>query len=228
MLLWINPERLILSSMEPILKGILSGLAYGLLLGPLFFMNLRTTLTYGVRHGVALVLGAFSADSLMVLTSWWGASRLEAITSDGVFQSWFGLSSGLLLLGFGLAAVWPNKQKFEAEMSDHQPIPRRRYTFLQGFSLNMSNPANWLFWLGLATVARVEAPAGSDYYGRLFMGSALLSLFSADLSKTLLAHQIGKRLKPGVPELIVRIAGFILIGVSGWILVRVGQNYFFR
>jgi putative Mn2+ efflux pump MntP len=49
----------------------------------------------------------------------------------------------------------------------------------------------------------------------------LIALFSTDLSKVLLAHQIGKRLKPGVPEKIVRVAGLILMGVSIWILISV-------
>jgi threonine/homoserine/homoserine lactone efflux protein len=210
--------------MEPIIKGLLSGLAYGMLIGPLFFMNIRTTLTHGMRQGVALVAGAFTSDLLLVLASWWGASRLASITSEGLFQSWFGLICGLLLFGFGLSAAWPRKRRFDNEMNESQPIPKRRYAFFQGFSVNMSNPSNWIFWLGVATAARAEAPGGSETYVRFFMAAALLGLFSTDLSKALLAHQIGKRLKPGVPEKIVRFAGFILMGVSSWILFRVAQN----
>lgn len=210
--------------MEPIIKGLLSGLAYGLLIGPLFFMNIRTTLAHGMRQGVALVGGAFTSDLLLVLASWWGAGRLASITSEGLFQSWFGLICGLLLFGFGLSAAWPRKRRFDNAMTDSQPIPKRRYAFFQGFSVNMSNPSNWIFWLGVATAARAEAPGGSETYVRFFMAAALLALFSTDLSKALLAHQIGKRLKPGVPEKIVRFAGFILMGVSSWILFRVAQN----
>ncbi|MFN0036503.1 MAG: LysE family translocator [Saprospiraceae bacterium] len=212
--------------MEPILKGLLSGLAYGLLIGPLFFMNIRTTLTHGMRQGVALVAGAFTSDLLLVLASWWGAGRLAAITSEGLFQSWFGLACGLLLFGFGLSAVWPRKRNFEGQMEENKPLAKRRYAFFQGFSINMTNPSNWLFWLGVATAARAEAPGGSENYVRVFMAAALIALFATDLSKALLAHQIGRRLKPGVPEKIVRFAGFILMGVSSWILFRVAQNAF--
>ena len=220
------PNRHCNSNMEPIIKGLLSGLAYGLLIGPLFFMNIRTTLTHGMRHGVALVAGAFTSDLLLVLASWWGAARLASITSEGLFQSWFGLICGLLLFGFGLSAVWPRKRNFDKEMTDNQPVPKRSYAFLQGFSVNMSNPSNWLFWLGVATAAKAEAPGGSETYVRFFMAAALLALFSTDLSKALLAHQIGRRLKPGVPEKIVRFAGFILMGVSSWIIFGVFQKGF--
>jgi threonine/homoserine/homoserine lactone efflux protein len=207
--------------MEPIIKGILSGLAYGLLIGPLFFMNLRTTLSHGMRQGIALVAGAFTSDLILVFTSWWGASRLVSLTEEGPFQTWFGMLCGLMLFGFGLSAVWPKKHRFDHEMGTSQPIPKRRYAYLQGFSINMTNPSNWLFWLGIATAARAEAPGGSESYVKWFMITALIALFSTDLSKVLLAHQIGKRLKPGVPEKIVRVAGLILMGVSIWILISV-------
>jgi threonine/homoserine/homoserine lactone efflux protein len=210
--------------MEPILKGLLSGLGYGLLLGPLFFLNLRATLSYGWRQGISLVAGAFTSDLLLVLASWWGAERLASITSEGLFQSWFGLICGLLLFGFGLSAAWPRKRNFEAQLNAPQQVAKRRYGFLQGFSINMTNPSNWLFWLGVATAAKAEAPAGDEYYLRFFMGAALIGLFSTDMTKVLLAHQIGRRLKPGVPEKIVRFAGFILMSVSLWILFRVAQN----
>jgi threonine/homoserine/homoserine lactone efflux protein len=212
--------------MEPILKGLLSGLAYGLLLGPLFFLNLRATLSHGWRQGMALVAGAFASDLLLVLASWWGAERLALITSEGLFQSWFGLICGLLLFGFGLSAAWPRKRNFQAQLNAPPQVTKRRYGFLQGFSINMTNPSNWLFWLGVATAARAEAPSGDEYYLRFFMAAALIALFSTDAAKVLLAHQIGQRLKPGVPEKIVRFAGFILMSVSLWILFGVVKNAF--
>jgi threonine/homoserine/homoserine lactone efflux protein len=210
--------------MEPILKGLLSGLAYGLLIGPLFFMNIRVTLSHGTRQGIALVAGAFTSDLLLVLTSWWGAGRLQSIAREDLFQSWFGLVCGLMLFGFGVSAAWPRKHRFDAQLSDNQPVVKRRYAFFQGFLINMTNPSNWLFWLGVATAARAEAPDGSEGYARIFMAAALAMLFLTDLTKVLLAHQIGRRLKPGVPEKIVRVAGFILMGVSVWILWRVAER----
>jgi len=212
--------------MEPILKGLLSGLAYGLLIGPLFFMNIRTTLRDGVRQGMALVAGAFTSDLVLVLASWWGAGRLAAMTSEGMFQSWFGLACGLLLFGFGLSAVLPGKRDLSAQLNENQSVAKRHHAYLQGFSINMSNPSNWLFWIGVATAARAEVPSGSETHMSFFMASTLIALFLTDLGKVLLAHQIGQRLKPGVPEKIVRFAGFILMAVSSWILFRVAQNAF--
>ncbi len=210
--------------MEPIIKGLLSGLAYGLLLGPLFVLNIRTTLSHGMRRGMIQVVGALASDSLLVLACWWGSEQLASIAEESTFQRWFGIICGLLLFGFGLSAVWPRKLNLDPNLSKSAPMLKKRYAFLQGFSVNTTNPSNWLFWLSIAAAAQAEAPDENEIYVRLFMVAALIALFCTDLSKVLLAHQIGRKLKPGTPEKIVRLAGFILMGVSTWIIIRVIQN----
>jgi len=211
--------------MEPIAKGLLSGLGYGLLLGPLFFMNIRTTLAHGIRQGVALVTGALVSDTMLVLGSWWSAEQLEEVGNDDLYQNWFGLICGLMLFGFGLSAALPNKRRnYDKEMRDSQPLPKRRNAFFQGFLINTTTPSNWVFWLGVATAAAAAAPEHDENYTRLFMVAALISLFCTDLSKVFLANYVGKKMKPGTPQKIVRLAGFILMGVSLWILVRVAQK----
>jgi threonine/homoserine/homoserine lactone efflux protein len=211
--------------MEPIIKGILAGLAYGLLLGPLFFVSLRVTLSQGWRNGVALVGGAFASDATLVAGGWWSAARLSTLARQEVFQSGFGLVSGLVLFGLGLSAVWPRKRKMLTGNGD-EPLFKRRYSFLKGFLINMSNPSNWLFWLSLATVVQAEALPADGGYAKVFLFATLAVVLMTDLIKVLLAHKIGKYLKPGVPEKIARIAGVILLIVSGWMLVRVIGNAF--
>lgn len=211
--------------MEAIAKGILSGLGYGLLIGPLFFLSVRVILSQGIRHGIALIAGAFTSDCILVATSWWGAGKLESISNDPFFQNWIGLFSGLLLFGFGIAALWPGKKPRSIETSSALPPSKRRYTYLQGLLLNSSNPSNWLFWLSIATVAQSQADPGNEEYAQIFMSAALITLFSTDIAKAYAAHKIGSKLKPGMPEKIVRIAGGILIGLSIWILFSVFKNW---
>jgi threonine/homoserine/homoserine lactone efflux protein len=211
--------------MEAIAKGILSGLGYGLLIGPLFFFNIRLTLSHGFRHGVALVMGALASDIALVLASWWSANRLAAISNSNMFQDWVGLLCGLLLLGFSISAIFPRKRNFTNSAQGALPISKHRYSLLQGFLINSSNPSNWLFWLSIATVARSEAPPDNPQYAQIFLISAVFSLVTTDLSKVLLAHKIGSRLKPGVPEKIVQIAGVVLSCLSIWVLFRVFQNW---
>ena len=211
--------------MEPVIKGILAGLAYGMLLGPLFFISLKVTLSQGWRNGVALVGGAFASDATLVAGGWWSAARLSTLARQEVFQSGFGLVSGLILFGFGLSAIWPRKSQAMAAARD-EPLSKRRYSFLKGFIINMSNPSNWIFWLSLATVVQAEAMPEDGRYAETFLVATLVVVLLTDLVKVLLAHKIGKNLNPGVPEKIVRVAGVILMVVSGWVLFNVAKAVF--
>ncbi|MBX2892558.1 MAG: LysE family transporter [Saprospiraceae bacterium] len=209
--------------MEAIIKGTLAGLAYGLLLGPLFFVSLKVTLSQGWRNGIALIGGAFASDATLVAGGWWSAARLSTFARLEAFQSSMGLVSGLVLFGFGLSAIWPRKRKMLMEDAD-EPLAKRRYSFLKGFFINMANPSNWLFWLSLATLVQTEAFPSEGRYAEVFLIATLAVVLLTDLVKVLLAHRIGKYLKPGVPEKIVRVAGLILLAVSGWLLLNVIKN----
>ncbi len=211
--------------MEPVIKGILAGLAYGLLLGPLFFISLKVTLRQGWRNGVALVGGAFASDATLVAGGWWSAARLSAIAKQEMFHSGFGLVSGLILFGFGLSALWPRKRK-SLMPNEEEPVDKRRYSFIKGFLINMSNPSNWLFWLSLAAVVQAEALPESGRYAEIFLVATLIVVLLTDLAKVFFAHKIGKNLKPGVPEKVVQVAGIILLVVSGWVIFKVVANVF--
>ncbi|MEO6758464.1 MAG: LysE family transporter [Saprospiraceae bacterium] len=206
--------------MEAVVKGVFSGLGYGLLLGPLFFLSLKVTLTQGLRNGLALAIGAFVSDALLVIGTWYGAARVAAITQQPVFQTGFGLVGGLLLLGFGISALIPRREK-----KDEKPtvIIARSLpaSALQGFAVNMSNPSNWLFWLSLATAAHAEANPGNARYASTFLMATLIAVFSTDMTKVVIAHRVGQRMQPGYTVQVIRFAGLILIVVSGWILWKV-------
>ncbi|MBK9337777.1 MAG: LysE family transporter [Lewinellaceae bacterium] len=201
-----------------IVKGILAGLAYGLLLGPLFFLGLQVTLKQGLRNGLALALGAFFSDAILAFGGWWSSAWLFSLARGEQFQSAMGVTGALLLIGFGVSAMAPRREKAPAML--YPGTGRRRYSFLKGFAINMANPSNWLFWLGLATAARAEAPTENPHYTLVFIGASLLMVLSTDIAKVLLANQIGRRLRPDLPGKIVRSAGAVLIVLGSGMLIK--------
>lgn len=201
---------------EAIIKGVLAGLAYGLLLGPLFFLGIQVTLKRGLRDGLALAGGAFASDAILAAGSWWSSARLLVLVRQEFFQSAMGTVGALLIIGFGISALWPQKEKATDILL--ATAGKRRYSFLKGFALNMANPSNWLFWLGLATAARAEAPANVNHYTLVFLACALVMVLATDVSKVVLAGKIGMRLQPGIMKKVVRVAGGILVLVGLWLL----------
>jgi len=195
--------------MDVLIKGVLAGLAYALLLGPLFFMSLKITLGQGLRNGLSLVAGAFLSDLLLVLLSWWGASRLQEVTSQDAFQNTFGFAGAALLFAFGLHAVWSNRKPKETDLTKEPS--KKRYAVLQGFFINILNPSNWLFWLSMATAAH----AGSDSPW-LFLVAAMATVFLSDVTKVLLAKRLGSALTPKIIHWIVTGAGYLLMALSFW------------
>lgn len=197
---------------EAIIKGALAGLAYGMLLGPLFFLGLQVTLKRGIRNGLALAGGAFVSDSMLAAGSWWSSAKLLELIRQEIFQSALGTVGALLIIGFGISAIWPRKETPTDILV--ATASKRRYSFLKGFALNMANPSNWFFWLGLATAARAEAPDTVKHYTLIFLSATLVLVLATDIAKIVLAGTIGKRLKPDLPGKIVRIAGYILLFVG--------------
>ncbi len=209
--------------MDAIWKGILAGLAYGLMLGPLFFAGLRVTLLLGLRHGFALVAGAFLSDLMLAAGSWWSISRIASLVQSQFFQSFFGVGSALLLFGFGLSAFIPKRKKAveQEDAATEVFMSRRRVSLVQGFLLNIVNPSNWLFWVGLATAASANALAGGNKEdSALFLASALGVLVMTDLAKVLLANRLGRKLKPHWVQNVVRFAGLVLMVVGAGVLIK--------
>jgi threonine/homoserine/homoserine lactone efflux protein len=161
---------------------------------------------------------------MLVMASWWGADKLEDFASDHLYQNVFGTAASLILFGLGLSAVWPRKRNFGHELDEKRPVLKHRYAFLQGFSINTTNPSNWIFWLGVATAAHADAPDNDETFVRLFMLAAVVTLFCSDLTKAYIAHRLGRRLKPVVLQRVIQASGVILICVSLWILYGIAQN----
>lgn len=213
-----------ISFVEPLLKGALSGLAYGMLLGPLFFLSIRTTLKYGMKPGITQVAGAFSSDIMLIMTSWWSADKLEELASNHAYQNGFGIVASLILFVLGLSALVPRKRELGRDLNEKRPVLKHRYAFLQGFSVNTSNPSNWIFWLGVATAAHADAPDNDEIFVRLFMLAAVFTLFCSDLSKAYIAHRVSTKLKPTTLLRVIQASGIILIFVSLWIFYGIARN----
>jgi len=196
---------------DPIISGIVFGLILSVMVGPLFFTLIQTSLQEGFKAGSHFALGAMLSDATYIMLGYFFASKLN-LTGDS--KTIFGICGGILLVLFGVYQYF--KKVKLAEMDKKEKAIHARYT-LQGFVLNAANPAVLLFWLSVLGQVKLKVRY-ETIHEVLFFSCCLISVFSSDLLKAYGAHKIKKILKPIVLTWINRIAGLILFGYGFWMI----------
>ena len=85
--------------LEPILSGISFGLLLAIMLGPVFFALLQTSLHEGFKAGVFLASGVLASDATLIALCYVFAKQMELMSSHKIATGWVG---GMILISFGL------------------------------------------------------------------------------------------------------------------------------
>jgi len=122
-----------------LLYGLVLGWGAAIPIGPINLEMMRRNLKYGTSYGIALGLGACSADVTYVILLCLGA--LVLLTHPFILNV-AGLLGSLLLCWFGYQAF------FLPTNEDHnnQPKKARVKSIFEGFILTLVNPYTILFW----------------------------------------------------------------------------------
>lgn len=191
--------------LDPVISGLGFGLLLAIMLGPVFFTLLQTSLHEGFKAAVHLAIGVLISDATLISICYFFASKLNMLDQYRSTMGWIG---GILMIGFGLFNFF-RKVKVK-EVDDNKKTVHAKF-MLQGFVLNIINPAVLLFWLGIVSVMSVK-----ENYTRshelMFFGSLLATVFLTDLLKSHVANRIKKMLNPNVMLWINRIIGLALVG----------------
>lgn len=189
----------------PLLEGYATGLALIVLIGPVLFVLLKSTLELGRIHGFAVASGIFVSDIIAVLLCSFGVARYFA--SPHV-QTWIAIAGGVLLLGFGLwYTLVPTVADPETIRLD---VASLFGCFVKGFLVNFLNPFVFMVWIGIIGVA--TARHGYDLDLAWFLTGTVLGILTLDSLKVIFAHRIRPFLKPKILKSVFRVSGVLLIG----------------
>jgi threonine/homoserine/homoserine lactone efflux protein len=193
---------------EALLKGITLGLLLSISVGPVMFSIIKQSLNNGHAGGIAFIIGVSASDITMVLISNVFTALFTIISSHrqqiGIAGSVFLISIGVYFLFFKKVVVnEEGKQVFiKFRKRDYVRIA------LSGYLMNILNPAVFLFWLTASTTF-----INHTVQERLALFVVCLGIvFSADITKVMLAGKIRKKLTPHNIHIINRVNGIILIG----------------
>ena len=198
---------------EDIQAAIPLGFLLSFMIGPVFFVLLETSATKGFRAGLFLNIGVILADVLFLVIAYFSSFQLLENLSNQPGLYVFG---GMIILVYGIVIFVKKeeKQKVKAKKGTYLTL------FVKGFLLNFINIGVLVFWLGILIIV---GPSLENEPNRIvvFFGTMLITYFTTDLFKILLAKQLrSKRTKERI-VLIKKGLGLVLI-ICGIVLITQG------
>jgi len=209
--------------MQFVIQAFSIGFLLSILVGPVFFILLETSITKGFRAAISFDLGVFLSDLLYVLIAVMFMEQIKGLdtASNKMLFSFIG---GTIFIVYGLFTFFKKAALVENSVIDtnevvNMPVSQTKdYIMLgvKGFLLNFANPLVIFYWLSVASFANQFAPDKSGIgWVFLFISIVLITFFGVDVLKILAA----KKLRPLVNQKLLtalnRVIGivFCLFGV---------------
>lgn len=174
--------------MEIVLKGIFSGLVLAILVGPVFFTLLQTSIERGFKSGVYVALGIAASDSLYVALSYLG---LASLFNSAEFQIYLSYVGGSIILCFGAYYLFIKSRKLVNFNNLEHVEERSPFRLMaKGFIINGFNPMVLIFWIGTISIATGQLGYTTNGKAITFLASIILTVLITDIIKAKLADKL--------------------------------------
>jgi threonine/homoserine/homoserine lactone efflux protein len=197
--------------MDIIVKGVFSGIVLSLLIGPVFFTILQTSIERGFVSGALVAIGVSASDSLYIFLTYLGLSKLMEHPSFKVYLAYAG---GLILLLFGIYYLFIKSRKLHF---DYGQLKRRnpwRY-IAKGFIINGLSPMVFLFWVGTVSFASTELNYTTHAQAVLYFTSIVTTVLCTDRLKAKLADKLRLLITPRFIRTLNIVLGIVLVIFGG-------------
>lgn len=211
--------------LDILLKGILTGFILSMMIGPVFFLLLETSIRKGIRAAIAFDLGVFLSDFIYIIIALIFYSEVSKITS-GEYGHIISIVGGAILIIFGLVTLLKKPKEDGIKEADKQLNSQTKDLILlglKGFLLNFANPGVIFYWITvIALGADGKKNSGnaieeSTYWYILII---MVTFFSIDLLKIIGA----KKLRPFITDNLLlslnRLIGLIIMGTGALLIIK--------
>ena len=185
--------------MQFFLQAIGIGFLLSVMVGPVFFVLLETSITKGIRAALALDIGVFISDILYILFALSFVDQISSINS-GENKLIFGFIGGSIFIIYGTFYFFKKSKMvdltLEAENTSKEVAAAPKdYLLLglKGFILNIANPAVIFYWLSILSLAAQSVPDNTknpNTWILLFISILLGTYFSVDVLKVFTAKRL--------------------------------------
>lgn len=194
-----------------ILNGVGLGLALSILLGPVFFALIHTSISKGFREGMLMAVGIVVSDATYLTIAFFLANLVD----QPFVKKYLGYAGALLLLVYGIYLL---VSKYHSSPASEATEKRKIWKgpFFKGFLLNLINVNVFFFWL--FAISTVQGAYDSSYDVILFFSGTLGTVFLTDLGKAFLAKQLQRWITEARINVLNKIVGVVLF-VFGMIMM---------
>ncbi|CAL2102371.1 Lysine transporter LysE [Tenacibaculum sp. 190130A14a] len=196
----------------------LIGVFMAFMIGPVFFMLIKTSILKGARAAIAFDLGVILGDISFILIAYYGSrSLLEKIKDDPRLF----LVGGLILVIYGLITYLDKNNKKEVDETEVEVPKANNYfrLFINGFFLNFINIGVLAGWLGIMVVVGPTLNMNPNSIFWYFV-TVIIGYLTTDLVKIILAKQLKKKMTPLVIYRIKRAMGVLLIVFGAFLMLK--------
>lgn len=206
-----------------ILKAVVTGLILSIMLGPVFFVLLETSIRRGIRAALAFDAGVFVSDLIYILIAYLFFSEISNF-SHGKNEHILRIIGGLLFIVFGLTSFFKKSKDSKQDDSGNIIHNSRDYImlFVKGLFLNLANPLIIFYWFSVMALAAKESTISEIHSPMLlYLGTLLFVFFSIDVLKIFGAKKLRPFITQSVLRLLNRVTSTILF-LFGIVLITQG------
>lgn len=203
-----------------IFKAIVTGFILSIMIGPVFFVLLETSIKKGVRAALAFDFGVLLSDCLYIMIAYLFYSEVQDLTKGGD-QYIVRIIGGILFIAYGTANFFKKTKEIRKDAQGNMVKDDSDYKMLmlKGFLLNFANPLVVFYWFSvLALAEKTEGVTTAPVF--TFLVIILITFFGFDVLKILGA----KRLRPLVTDSLMkglnRLIGIVFVGFGIFLIIQ--------
>ena len=205
--------------MDIIWEGFQYGLLLTIMVGPIFFAIIQTSVEEGFTAGATVGVGIWFSDLLYILFVYFSVAYAAELLNNKTFTLTTGLIGSAILVAIGIAVYLSKPPTFE--FATETKRQSSYFTlFTRGFLINTVNPFTIFFWFSIMSTIVVNNTL-SSYQAFLFFGTIMGTVMTTDMIKAFLAKMISNKLTPKHIAMTRKITGVLLVLFGIGILVRV-------
>ena len=223
---------IIFVSMEYVFQAIGIGFLLSIMIGPVFFVLLETSITKGFKAAMIFDAGVLLSDLFYIVISLFFAYQLKGLgdVKNNLILSVLG---GTLFIAYGVYNLFFKQVKMGAEALDQDLLDSEDKAIksnknkdnsmlvLKGFMLNLLNPGVVIYWLAIiAKGFDLVAPYDSDAHIVIFIAIILITFFGIDCLKAYVANKIKPLVTVKLLSGLNILIGIIFLGTGIFLILR--------